>query len=62
VGTGALYGLALWLVSYQGWIPALGLLPPPEQDAQGRTMAMIAAHLVYGAMLGWMARRFQSSS
>jgi hypothetical protein len=62
VETGVLFGLALWLVSYRGWIPTLGLMPPPEQDAQGRTMTMIAAHLVYGATLGWMARRFQSSS
>jgi uncharacterized membrane protein YagU involved in acid resistance len=62
VWTGVLFGLAVWLVSYRGWIPALGLMPPPEQDAQGRTVTTAAAHVVYGATLGSMARRFQSSS
>ena len=50
--TGALAGLGLWKMSYDGWIPAAGILPPPEQDEQGRQAALIAAHAVYGASLG----------
>lgn len=51
---GALFGLAVWAVSYKGWIPALGILPPPEDDRPGRPAVMVAAHLVYGLVLGWL--------
>ena len=39
-------------VSYSGWLPALHLMPPPEQDRPGRQPSMVAAHVVYGAVLG----------
>ncbi|HWH69077.1 MAG TPA: DUF6789 family protein [Candidatus Sulfotelmatobacter sp.] len=59
VGLGALYGLAVWAASYKGWIPALGILPPPEQDRPGRARTMIAAHLAYGSVLGAVAGKQQ---
>lgn len=49
---GTLYGLGLWFVSYRGWIPALGIMPKPEQDRAGRAASVLAAHIVYGASLG----------
>jgi hypothetical protein len=49
---GVLFGLAVWAVSYKGWIPALGILPPPEDDRPGRPAVMVAAHVVYGLVLG----------
>jgi hypothetical protein len=49
---GALYGLAVWTVSYAGWIPALGIMPPPHRDRHDRQTSMILAHLMYGAVLG----------
>ncbi|CAN5153402.1 hypothetical protein BH24ACT1_BH24ACT1_00280 [soil metagenome] len=52
VAQGAAFGLAVWAVSYQGWIPALGILPPADSDRPGRRRAMIAAHIVYGGVLG----------
>jgi uncharacterized membrane protein YagU involved in acid resistance len=55
--TGALFGLAIWVVSYKGWIPALGVMPPPEDDERGRTLTMAAANVVYGATLGMLSRR-----
>ncbi len=51
VGHGIAFGLLVWLVSYAGWIPALGLLPPPTEDEPGRPAGMILAHVVYGASL-----------
>lgn len=48
---GVLFGLSVWAVSYKGWIPALGILPPPERDRAGRPVAMVAAHIVYGLVL-----------
>jgi hypothetical protein len=54
VGLG--YGAAIWFVSYRGWVPALGILPPPDRDRAGRPASMLAAHLVYGAALGLLTR------
>ena len=53
---GVLFGLGVYGVSYKGWIPALGILPPPEEDRPGRPAVMIAAHVVYGLLLGWLIR------
>ena len=52
---GAAFGAALWGASYSGWVPAAGLLPPPHRDRPGRQPVLIAAHLVYGAVLGSLA-------
>jgi len=49
---GALYGTAIWLVSYQGWVPALGIMPAASRDRRGRVATMLAAHWVYGGALG----------
>ena len=46
---GSAFGLAVWAISYAGWLPAVGLYPPPTEDAGDRIAAMIAHHLVYGA-------------
>jgi hypothetical protein len=54
---GTLFGACVWLVSYQGWAPALGIMPPPRQDRPGRPQAMLLAHLVYGATLGLLVGR-----
>lgn len=46
------FGLALWAASYAGWLPAAGLYPPPHRQPRGRNPLMIAAHVVWGAVLG----------
>lgn len=56
-GHGVGFGLAIWAASYKGWIPALGILPPPERDRTDRQRTMIAAHVVYGAVLGALVGR-----
>ena len=50
------FGLALYAVSYAGWLPALGLMPPPQRDREDRQASMALAHVVYGAALGLLAR------
>ena len=52
---GALYATGIWLVSYQGWVPALGIMPPASRDRRGRVATMVVAHWVYGAVLGVLA-------
>jgi uncharacterized membrane protein YagU involved in acid resistance len=46
--TGALAGAAVWLASYMGWIPAVGILEPAPEHPRRRNALMIAAHLVWG--------------
>ena len=54
---GALFGLLVWGVSYAGWIPALGIMPPPHRDRRQRQATMVVAHLVYGSTLGALSGR-----
>ena len=54
---GAAFGAAVWVVSYQGWIPKARIMPPASRDRPGRPRAMLLAHLVYGATLGALAAR-----
>lgn len=49
---GAVFATGVWLASYAGWIPALGIMPAPERDRPGRPTTMLLAHWVYGATLG----------
>lgn len=53
---GAGFALAVWLVSYMGWVPALRLLPRADRDEPGRQPVMIAAHLVFGAVMGMLVQ------
>jgi uncharacterized membrane protein YagU involved in acid resistance len=57
IATGVAYGLAVWVASYEGWVPAAGIMPPAHRDRPARTASMIVAHVVYGAVLGAWTRR-----
>jgi uncharacterized membrane protein YagU involved in acid resistance len=46
---GAASGIAIWLASYMGWIPALNLLKPATRHPARRNALMITVHLVWGA-------------
>ncbi len=47
-GEGAAAGVAVWLGSYMGWIPAVGLLKPANRHPARRNLLMIGVHLVWG--------------
>ena len=57
VGKGIAWGLAVWAVSYLGWLPATGLFPPATDETPRRNALMIAAHVVWGAATGALTRR-----
>jgi hypothetical protein len=59
---GAGYGLGVWVTSYAGWAPALGLMPPPSRDRPGRQPANVVAHVVYGATLGRLTNMMTRSA
>jgi uncharacterized membrane protein YagU involved in acid resistance len=46
--TGAAAGVAVWLASYMGWIPAVGTLEPATEHPARRNLLMIGVHLVWG--------------
>ena len=61
---GAVYGLlpkgiptalalcgAVYATSYQGWIPAIGALPPATDDKPDRPAVLVAAHAVFAVAL-----------
>lgn len=56
---GVLVALGIWAAAYQGVVPALGILPQASRDKPGRPAVMIAAHLVFGAVLGSVEDRLR---
>ena len=59
LGRGVVTALAVYVTSYQGWVPALGILPPATRDKPGRPRVMVAAHVVFGAVLGAVEDRLR---
>lgn len=58
--SGAAFGLLIWVVSYMGWIPDAGIMPPPSRDRPGRPTSMVLAHAVYGSTLGALTSRLSA--
>jgi uncharacterized membrane protein YagU involved in acid resistance len=52
--TGALFGVAVWLVGYEAVMPATTDIEPAHRDARQRAASILIAHLIYGAVLGWL--------
>lgn len=59
---GPLFGIALWAGSYIGWLPAVGLYPPPTADRNRRIATMIAVHLLYGTATAATLRFLRSNN
>ena len=57
--TAVALSLAIWAGSYEGWVPALGALPPAHDDRSDRQAVMVAAHVVYGLVLSPVERRLE---
>jgi uncharacterized membrane protein YagU involved in acid resistance len=54
---GTAYGLAIAAVSYQGWVPALGILPPLRDAPRGRRNEILVSHVIYGNVLAGILNR-----
>jgi hypothetical protein len=46
-------------VSYEAWVPMLGALPPLHRQRPRRRQPLLAAHVVYGAVLGAITGRWR---
>lgn len=55
--TGAVFGLIVWAGSYLGLLPAMGILAPATRHPVRRTALMIAVHLIWGSVTGWVTDR-----
>lgn len=45
---GALFGVAVWAIGFEGWLPALGVQPATTEQPPKKRPMPIMAHLVYG--------------
>ena len=55
--SGIAFGLAVWAGNYAGVLPALRIVAPPDQEHPAQTARLVAAHVVYGTVLGLAAGR-----
>lgn len=56
IGRGVAFGLAVWAGSYLGMLPALGIRLPLRKSFRDDHVQLVAAHLVWGAALGWLVK------
>lgn len=52
VARGTAYGVSVWAASYLGWLPAVGMPPPATRQPPQQNLAMVLAHVAWGAALG----------
>lgn len=57
LAVGLTYGLAVVAASYQGWVPALRILPPLSEASIGRRNELLVSHVIYGTTLAWLSGR-----
>ena len=58
---GALSGVAIWMGSYLGWLPAMGILSPATRHPWRRNLMMIIAHVIWGVTLGEVTRKLTAN-
>jgi hypothetical protein len=64
VAAGAILGALVWLVGYEGWLPAVGLTEPAHRVPLAKNGSGLASHVAYGAVaslpLAFVAPRFEA--
>jgi hypothetical protein len=61
-GRGVAYGLAVWVMSYFGWIPAARILAPAYRHPLRRNLLMIAAHIAWGLTLSQSLKELERAA
>ena len=49
VPAGLLFGVAVWVLGFAGWVPLAKLYPSPGDQSPKKLTETLGAHLVYGA-------------
>jgi len=64
VAAGAALGALVWIVGYEGWLPATGLMPPAHRVPLAKNASGLASHVAYGAVaalpLAFASPRFEA--
>jgi hypothetical protein len=55
--TGAAFGVAVWVVGYEGVMPAATDIRPAHRDDRARALTIFVAHITYGVVLGLLVSR-----
>lgn len=55
---GPLFGLLIWAASYLGFLPLIGMSESGQKEPVRRNLMMIAAHVVWGSVMGVVAEVF----
>jgi hypothetical protein len=50
LAVGAALGAVVWLVGYEGWLPAAGLTSPAHRVPLAKNASGLASHVAYGAL------------
>lgn len=50
------FGMAVWVLSYLGWLPLANMPAAAKDESRGRNAMMLAAHLAWGASTGLLTR------
>ena len=64
LAAGALIGAAVWLIGYEGWLPAIGLIEPAHRVPLAKNASGLVSHVAYGTVaalpLALATRRFEA--
>jgi uncharacterized membrane protein YagU involved in acid resistance len=64
IAAGAALGAIVWLISYEGWLPAVGLAPPAHRLPLVKNASGLVSHVAYGVLasvpLAIAARRIEA--
>jgi uncharacterized membrane protein YagU involved in acid resistance len=61
-GRGAAYGLAVWLLSYFGWLPAVGITSPQFRRPLRRNTTLVLSHLAWGVTTGLLTAQLSRAA
>ena len=50
LAAGAILGAVVWLIGFEGWLPATGLTPPAHRVPLAKNAASLASHVAYGTI------------
>ncbi len=59
---GIVAGLLLWVVSYLGWLPGVGVLKAAKDHPARRNALLIGAHLIWGTAMAGFASLLQEEA
>ena len=58
IPSGVLYGVAQTVAGFAGYLPALGVTPPPREVPLRAHAVSLVAHAAYGAVLTFVSQEF----